>query len=82
MIIRVRMTFIIIILSNKKRLSYHQSSFSFRTRHQCMMISTLFVHCLVYENNPQRYGDEVKDRLLDLLEQAFPNPMFVNDLAK
>ncbi|CAF1677367.1 unnamed protein product [Adineta ricciae] len=35
-----------------------------------------------YENNPQRYGDEVKDRLLDLLEQAFPNPMFVNDLAK
>ncbi|CAF0984238.1 unnamed protein product [Adineta steineri] len=36
----------------------------------------------LYENNPQRYGDMVKERLLDLLEQAFPNPMLVNDLAK
>jgi len=37
---------------------------------------------LVYENNPQRYAEMLKDKLLDLLEQAFPNPMFVNDLAK
>jgi hypothetical protein len=37
---------------------------------------------LVYENNAQRQGDMIKEKLLDLLEQAFPNPMFVNDLAK
>lgn len=43
---------------------------------------SFFFFRLVYENNPQRYGDMVKEKLLDLLEQAFPNPMFVNDLAK
>ena len=37
---------------------------------------------LVYKKNPQRYADLIKERLLDLLEQAFPNPMSVNDLAK
>lgn len=37
---------------------------------------------LVYENNAQRFAEMIKDKLLDLLEQAFPNPMFINDLAK
>ena len=41
-----------------------------------------FFLSLVYENNPQRYAEMIKDKILDLLEQAFPNPMFVNDLAK
>lgn len=36
----------------------------------------------MYKKNPQRYADLIKERLLDLLEQAFPNPMLVNDLAK
>ncbi|CAF0973880.1 unnamed protein product [Rotaria magnacalcarata] len=36
----------------------------------------------MYEKNPERYADLIKEKLLDLLEQAFPNPMFVNDLAK
>ncbi|CAF3028040.1 unnamed protein product [Rotaria sp. Silwood2] len=35
-----------------------------------------------YENNLQQNADLIKEKLLDLLEQAFPNPMFVNDLAK
>ena len=30
---------------------------------------------LVYEKNPQRYADLIKEKLLDLLVQAFPNPM-------
>lgn len=42
---------------------------------------SLFLY-LVYEKNPQRYTDLIKEKLLDLLEQAFPNPMLVNDLAK
>jgi hypothetical protein len=37
---------------------------------------------LVYENNPQQYANSVKEKILDLLEQAFPNSMSVNDLAK
>ena len=37
---------------------------------------------LVHGKNPKRYADLIKEKLLDLLEQAFPNPMFVNDLAK
>jgi hypothetical protein len=41
----------------------------------------IFIY-LVYEKNPQRYADLIKEKLLDLLEQAFPNPMLVNDLAK
>lgn len=36
----------------------------------------------VYENSVQRYTEEIRDKILDLLEQSFPNPMFVNDLAK
>ncbi|CAF3180281.1 unnamed protein product [Rotaria socialis] len=36
----------------------------------------------IYENNFERDADIIKEKLLDLLEQAFPNPMFVNDLAK
>lgn len=36
----------------------------------------------VYENSVQRYTEEIRDKILDLLEQAFPNPMFVNDLTK
>jgi hypothetical protein len=36
----------------------------------------------VYQKNPQKYTDLIKEKLLDLLEQAFPNPMLVNDLAK
>jgi hypothetical protein len=36
----------------------------------------------VYEKNPQRYTELIKEKILDLLEQAFPNPMLVNDLAK
>jgi len=41
----------------------------------------IFIY-LVYDKNPQRYADLIKEKLLDLLEQAFPNPMLVNDLAK
>lgn len=48
-----------------------------------ILFATIFCCCcLVYENNPQRYAEMIQDKLLDLLEQAFPNPMFVNDLAK
>ena len=36
----------------------------------------------MYQKNPQKYTDLIKEKLLDLLEQAFPNPMLVNDLAK
>ncbi|CAF0873416.1 unnamed protein product [Adineta steineri] len=36
----------------------------------------------MHGKNPQRYADLIKEKLLDLLEQAFPNPMLVNDLAK
>ena len=37
---------------------------------------------LVHKKDPERYADLIKEKLLDLLEQAFPNPMLVNDLAK
>ncbi|CAF4772566.1 unnamed protein product, partial [Rotaria socialis] len=36
----------------------------------------------MHEKNPERYADLINEKLLDLLEQAFPNPMFVDDLAK
>jgi hypothetical protein len=42
----------------------------------------MFVHDLVYDNDRQKYADLIKEKLLDLLEQSFPNPMSVNDLAK
>ncbi|CAF0887766.1 unnamed protein product [Rotaria sordida] len=36
----------------------------------------------IYGNTLQQNANLIKEKLLDLLEQAFPNPMFVNDLAK
>ncbi len=51
----------------------------------CLCFKKIFlIHfiVLVYENNPQRYAEMIQDKLLDLLEQAFPNTMSVNDLAK
>jgi hypothetical protein len=36
----------------------------------------------VYKKNPQRYADLIKERLLDVLERAFPNSVLVDDLAK
>lgn len=45
-------------------------------------VSFHFFFFLVYENNMEHDADLIKEKLLDLLEQAFPNPMFVNDLAK
>ena len=37
---------------------------------------------LVYENELSQSTDSIREKILDLLEQSFPNPMFVNDLAK
>jgi hypothetical protein len=47
-----------------------------------IILIEILLFYLVYEKNPQRYADLIKEKLLDLLEQAFPNPMLVNDLAK
>ncbi|CAF1010450.1 unnamed protein product [Rotaria sordida] len=49
---------------------------------QTLNENTLDIDHPMYEKNPGRYADLIKEKLLDLLEQAFPNPMFVNDLAK
>ena len=42
----------------------------------------LFVSSAVYEKTPRKHADGIREKLLDLLEQAFPNPMSVSDLAK